>query len=180
MTRVFKNRLRRFLQEDSGATYTIEFVLWVPLFLILIIATIEMGAMSMRHTQLERSLDSTVRMVRLGTGDNFSHDTLKTNICSGAPLLAACEATLQLEMVPLDLRNWSNPPNSADCVDTAAPVNPLRMFQNGQNNELMYLRACYKYRPIAPTGALAGTLYTDDEGYTQIVSFAAFVQEPSS
>ena len=65
-------------------------------------------------------------------------------------------------------------------MDTARDVNPLRQFESGQDNELMYLRACYKYRPIAPTGTLAGALFTDDEGYAKIVSFSAFVQEPST
>lgn len=179
MTRFLTRRIRAFLREEKGSVHTIEFVLWVPLFLILIIATIEMGAMTMRHTQLERSLDSTVREVRLGTGENLTHSILKDSICEGAPLLTSCQDTLQLEMISLDLRNWSNPPTDADCVDTAQTVNPLRQFDSGTDNELMYLRACYKYRPIAPTGALAGSLYADDEGFTKIVSFSAFVQEPS-
>lgn len=179
MTRLFKNRLRRFLRDDDGSVYTIEYVLWIPLFIVLIIATIEMGAMTMRHTQLERALDNTVRMVRLGTGENLSHDTLKSNICDNASLLADCETALKLEMIPLDLRNWSEPPATADCVDTAETVNPLRQFDAGTDNELMYLRACYKYRPIAPTGALA-SVFTGSDGYTTIVSFSAFVQEPSS
>lgn len=180
MTRFMKSRMRAFLGDEKGSVHTIEFVLWVPLFLILIIATIEMGAMTMRHTQLERSLDATVRAVRLGTNENLTHGALKTSICEGAPLLADCEQSLQLEMIPLDLRNWSSPPTNADCVDTARAVNPLRQFDAGQDNDLMYLRACYKYRPIAPTGMLAGSFYTDEEGYTKIVSFSAFVQEPST
>ncbi len=179
MTRYIQKRLRGFLREEQGSVHTIEFVLWVPLFLILIIATIEMGAMTMRHTQLERSLDDTVRSVRLGTGEEITHAAIKNSICEGAPLLADCQSTLQLEMIPLDLRNWSEPPQSADCVDTAQAVNPYRQFEAGQDNQLMYLRACYKYQPIAPTGALAG-VFAGTDGYTKIVSFSAFVQEPSS
>lgn len=180
MTRfITYDRLKGFLRDEKGSVHTIEFVLWVPLFLILIIATIEMGAMTMRHTQLEQSLDKTVRVVRLGTGQNLTHAALKTRICEGAPLLAECEATLKLEMIPLNLRDWSEPPANADCVDTSRTVNPLRQFDAGTDNELMYLRACYKYRPIAPTGTLAGAL-TGSDGYTTIVSFSAFVQEPSS
>jgi len=179
MTRFLKPNLRAFLREEKGSAHTIEFVLWVPLFLVLIIATIEMGAMTMRHTQLERSLDSAVREVRLGTSTDITHSDMKAAICEGAPLLADCNATLQLEMIPLDLRSWTNPPNSIDCVDTTRDVNPLRQFDPGADNQLMYLRACYKYTPIAPLGQLAGSLYADDEGYTRVVSFSAFVQEPS-
>lgn len=180
MTRLFKPKLRDFLRNEDGSAHTIEFVLWVPLFLVMIIATIEMGALTMRHTQLERALDTTVREVRLGTGQDLSHAALKQTICDNATLLVNCESTLQLEMLPLDLRNWSNPPSDVDCSDTSQAVNPARQFDAGQDNQLMYLRACYKYNPVAPTGVLAGSLYTDDQGYARIVSFSAFVQEPSS
>lgn len=180
MTRFIKPNMRAFLRDEDGSGHTIEFVLWVPLFLILIIATIEMGAMTMRNTQLERSLDATVREVRLSTGENLSHDYLKDQICEGAPLLADCSSMLRLEMIPLDLRNWSNPTAGVDCVDTSGAVNPLRQFDAGVDNQLMYLRACYKYQPIAPLGLLAGSLYADEQGYTRITSFSAFVQEPSS
>lgn len=180
MTRLFKRNLRNFLRNEDGSANTIEFVLWVPLFMLLIIATIEMGAMTMRHTQLERALDYTVRDVRLGTGENLSHTELKQNICDNASLLSDCDSMLQLEMLALDLRNWSNPPGTVDCVDTSQDVNPMRQFDAGADNQLMYLRACYKYQPIAPTGVLAGSLYTDEQGFTHITSFSAFVQEPSS
>ncbi|MCL3881174.1 TadE family protein [Marivita sp. GX14005] len=180
MTRFINKPMRKFLRDENGAANTIEFVLWVPLFLILIIATIELGAMTLRHTQLERALDYTVRTVRLGTGEEMTHAALKTQICENTTLLKHCEDTLQLEMIPLDLRNWSEPPVSVDCVDTAKEVNPLRQFDAGTDNELMYLRACYKYEPIAPTGLLAKTVFADEDGYTKLVSFSAFVQEPSS
>ena len=179
MTRFLKPKLRAFLRDEQGSAHTIEFVLWVPLFIVLIIATIELGAMNMRHTQLERSMDYTVRDIRLGTGEGLTHDQIKDSICEGAPLLADCGSTLRLEMIPLDLRNWSDPTSGVDCVDTSDEVNPVRRFENGADNQLMYLRACYMYRPIAPMGVLAGSLYTDDQGYTRIVSFSAFVQEPS-
>jgi hypothetical protein len=42
----------------------------------------------------------------------------------------------------------------------------------------MMLRACYKYRPITPAGAIAAAMPKDSEGYAAIVSFSAFVQEP--
>lgn len=180
MTRLFKRNLRSFVRNEDGSANTIEFVLWVPLFLIMIIATIELGALTMRHTQLERALDATVRDVRLGTGENLSHTALKQDICDMATLLTDCDSMLQLEMLPLDLRNWSNPPSNVDCSDTSQDVTPLRQFDAGTDNQLMYLRACYKYQPIAPTGVLAGSLYTDEQGYTHVVSFSAFVQEPSS
>ncbi|HKK97764.1 MAG TPA: TadE/TadG family type IV pilus assembly protein [Marivita sp.] len=180
MTRFIKPKLRRFLRDEEGSANTIEFALWLPVFLMIILATVEVGAMTMRHTQLERALDDTVRDIRLGTGDDITHAAIKTSICERAPLLADCEANLQLEMLSLDLRSWSNPPSSVDCVDTSRDVNPAREFTAGQDNELMYLRACYKYEPIAMMAGMPVNEYLDEQGYRAVVSFSAFVQEPSS
>lgn len=178
MMRFELKKLRSFLRDDSGSVVLLPFAIWLPLFLAVIIAGLEIGALSLRHTQLERGLDATVREVRLGTGENLDHDTLKQMICDNTTVLASCTDMLRLEMIPLSLRDWSEPTQGADCVDTAEPVRPLRQFEAGDPNELMMLRACYKYKPIAPTGALAARMPKDAEGYAALVSFSAFVQEP--
>jgi Flp pilus assembly pilin Flp len=178
MTRIDLKTMRRFFRDESGATNLIPFALWVPLFLGVIVAGVEMGALSVRHTQLERGLDVTVREVRLGTGESIDHGTLKAMVCANAPILSDCENMLRLEMIPLSLWDWLEPARIADCEDLSQPVRPLRQFTSGDPNELMFLRACYKYKPIVPTGALAGAFARDGEGYTALVSFAAFVQEP--
>lgn len=178
MMRFEFKKLRGFLRDESGSAYLVPFALWMPLMVAIMVASLEIAALSVRHTQLERGLDATVREVRLGTGENLDHDTLKQMICENSTVLSDCEAMLRLEMIPLSLRDWSEPPRMADCQDAAEPVRPLRQFDPGQPNELMFLRACYKYKPIAPTGALAAAMPKDSQGYAALVSFAAFVQEP--
>ncbi|MFP7569995.1 TadE/TadG family type IV pilus assembly protein [Marivita sp. S2033] len=179
MTRFSTYRFRRFLQSDDG-TMTVPFLILLPFFMSMILATIELGMLTIRYNQLERALDTTVREVRLNTGDNtLTHDALKTKICSQTTALEKCEETLKLEMIKLDLRDWNDPSALADCVDTSAAVNPLRTFEPGRDNELMYLRACYKYIPKI-SRPFADSLFSDENGYTKIVSFSAFVQEPSS
>lgn len=178
MMRFESKKLRSFLRDESGAVYLLPFVIWLPLFLAVIIAGLEIGALSIRHTQLERGLDLTVREVRLGTGENLDHDTLKAMICDNTTLLADCNDMLRLEMIPLSLRQWNEPPRAADCVDSSEPVRPLRQFDPGEPNELMMLRACFKYKPLTPAGSVAAAMPKDSQGYAAIVSFAAFVQEP--
>jgi hypothetical protein len=85
---------------------------------------------------------------------------------------------LRLEMIPMSMREWDEPARDADCYDSAEPVRPLRQFDPGQPNELMLLRACYKYKPITPVGSVGAAMPKDAEGYAAIVSFSAFVQEP--
>lgn len=178
MMRFTPKNIRRFLRDESGSVVTIPFVIWLPVFLGVIVAGMEIGALSVRHTQLERGLDLAVREVRLGTGENMDHDTIKTMICENTTLLSDCDQMLRLEMIPLSLRDWTEPAREADCYDSAEPVRPARQFDPGQPNELMLLRACYKYKPITPAGSVAAAMPKDAEGYAAIVSFSAFVQEP--
>ena len=56
-------KIRSFLRDEKGSVVTIPFVIWLPVFLGLIVATMEIGALSIRHTQLGRGLDMAVREV---------------------------------------------------------------------------------------------------------------------
>lgn len=171
-------KLRRFVESEEG-TSTVAFVLWIPLFFGLLVSGAELAAVTVRHTVLESSLDKTVREVRLGTGTIYDQSSLKASICANATILPSCEENLQLEMVRLDLRDWQAPPTDVACVETLDDVEPVVKFEYGRDNELMFLRACYRYKPIAPTTTMGSALPKDSEGYTAIISTSAFVQEPS-
>lgn len=177
MTSVFAKHFRRFRDSDEGSM-VVPFALWTPVFLGLILSSIELGTVTIRHTALERAMDETVRDLRLGTGGAVDHATLKTQICERAAVLPGCSETLHLEMLRLDMRAWETPPLQADCVDVSESLNPQRNFSFGNANEMMMLRACYKYRPVTPAGTLSSSLPQDDEGYTALVATTAFVHEP--
>ncbi|MHA6324983.1 TadE/TadG family type IV pilus assembly protein [Roseivivax sp. CAU 1753] len=172
------NSARHFWQKEDG-TSVVPFALWMPVFLTLILSGLELSALTVRHTALEKALDQTVRDVRLGTGTNYDHASLKLSICERAAILPNCLQTLRLEMVKLDLRDWITPPDVVQCVDTVEQVLPVVEFEYGRDNELMFLRACYKFQPFSPTTAFSESLVKDANGYSAIVSTAAFVQEPS-
>lgn len=178
MTSFLRNTLGRFRDSEEGSM-VVPFALWLPLFLGIIVSGIELGSVTLRHTTLERALDLTVRDVKLGTGTIYTHDSLKAAICENAAILPNCSQNLQLEMIKMSMRAWTPPPTSADCVDTSQPVNPQRTFEYGRDNELMLLRACFKFKPLSPATALSSGTATDDQGYTAIISYSAFVQEPS-
>lgn len=67
--------LRRFRADDDGSM-VVPIALWMPIFLLLIISSIELGTITVRSTVLERALDQTVRDVKLGTGPN-THAQMK-------------------------------------------------------------------------------------------------------
>lgn len=177
MIRFALDGLRRFRDREDG-NMTVPFALWMPIFTVLIVSSIELGTVTIRHTVLERSLDMAVREVRIGNAGN-SHDALKTAICARASVLPDCETKLQLEMIPLNMVAWTDPPATADCVDTSQDFTPQRSFVHGGGGAVMMLRACYKFRPITPIASFNRGLSKDGDGYTGIVSTAAFVTEPS-
>lgn len=176
MTRTMLPLLRRFQADETG-TVAPAVALWMPVFLLLIVSSIELGIVTIRHTVLERALDQTVREVKLGIGPT-THSQMKESICAKANILPECEEHLQLEMIPLDMNAWVTPPTSVDCVDTSQPVTPQRQFTNGRGGQMMFLRACFKFKPVTPIGSLNASLSKDDQGYTGLVSTSAFVNEP--
>lgn len=168
---------RRFLRAES-ATATLEFAIVFPAFITIFLSSVEMGMITLRHTMLERGLDLAVRNIRLGTGTAPQHDEIVEQICDYAGVIPDCGTTLRLEMVQVDLRDSVTFPSTVDCVDTSEEVQPVRSFVNGQENELMILRACVKFDPVFPTAGLGKQLQVDGAGQAALVAMSAFVQEP--
>lgn len=173
----FGYELRRFLREEGGNA-SVEFVLVFPAYLALMLMSIELGFVTLRHTLLERGLDIAVREVRLGTGTAPQHDEIKDLICQNALMIRDCATTLRLEMRSADIRAFNSLDTTADCTDAAEPTKPVKQFVNGQQNQLMLLRACLRFDPLFPDDALGSALTKDASGQSSIVSMTAFVQEP--
>ena len=173
----FGYELRRFLREEGGNA-SVEFVLVFPAYLALMLMSIELGFVTLRHTLLERGLDIAVREVRLGTGTAPQHDEIKDLICQNSLMIRDCATTLRLEMRSADIRAFNSLDTTADCTDAAEPTKPVKQFVNGQQNQLMLLRACLRFDPLFPDDALGSALSKDASGQSSIVSMTAFVQEP--
>ena len=178
IARKFKRAVARFRSDERGMA-ALEFAVVSPAFMLLFISAIESGLLMTRQVMLERGLDMAVREVRLATGTPPDYNTLRKMICNGAGILDECVADLRLEMVPVDPRGTVNIPRKAQCVDRAKPFEPVRQFVPGQDNELVYLRACIKFKPIFPTAGL-GFQISDVRGEYKIVADNLFVAEPSS
>ncbi len=172
-----KSRLARWLGREDGFM-TIEFAIWMPLFMMILYMTIELGIITMRHAMLERGLDMAVRELRLSTGAPPQYDELRRNICDNAAIIPDCANALKLEMVRNDMRDWQTLPSQPDCVDRSEEVNPLREWTPGKSNEMMMLRACLKFAPLTPSSWLGKNMSSDDAGDVALVVTSAFVQEP--
>lgn len=169
--------LRRFRQQQDGNA-SVEFAIVIPAFLMILMSTVELGMINLRHSQLERALDETVRTIRLGTGNDMQHNELRDEICTRSGFIDECGTSLRLEMVQLDPFNWTPIDPTPDCVSRIENVQPVRTFVNGQSNELMFIRACMKFKPLFPTWGLGTHLSKDGDGRINLIASSAFVQEP--
>ena len=172
-----KRRIQRAAREEDG-TATIPFLLFLPFFMMLVISSLEMGVMMLRHVMLERALDLSVRDLRLGTftGD---YNGFKRSICNRAGVIPDCMNVLVVELRPVSTVTWQPLATGPVCVDRANPLVPLgNPFDQGAGDELMLIRACAKFDPIVPTTGLGFHLPKDNTGAYALISTTAYVNEP--
>lgn len=170
--------LRRFRRQEDGSAIVIEFVIFIPILFTAFLMATELGIYSMRQMFLDRGLDVAVRYIRLNTNTVITHKKVKDLICANAGFLEDCDETLRLELVPTNMRTFGALNNNIDCVDTSAPIQPVRGFTLGQAQQLMMLRACVKYKPVFATSGIGRHVSKDGTGRARMTSIAAFVQEP--
>ncbi|MCB2093369.1 MAG: pilus assembly protein [Rhodobacteraceae bacterium] len=171
---------RRKAREEDG-TATIPFVIFLPFFLILMISSLDMGLLMIRHVMLERGLDMAVRGLRLGYFDGISHQNFKRIVCNGAGLIPNCMNVMAIELRPIDTTSWVPLSTGATCVDradTSSDINALTTFKTGGGGEVMLIRACVKFDPMFPMTGLGFHLPKDNTGAYSLVSATAFVNEP--
>ncbi|MBS0125311.1 TadE/TadG family type IV pilus assembly protein [Thetidibacter halocola] len=169
--------LRRFRKQEDGSS-TIEFALYFTVFMMVLAAGVEIAYLNLRHAMLERGVDLVAREIRLNTGHIPSYTEVRNEICQFATVLDECEANLRLEMVQVDPREFAGLPTPTDCQNAAQDPRPVRNFVPGQDNDLMLIRACLKFKPMIPTTSLGAQFNVDQDGYAQLLVTSAFVQEP--
>lgn len=172
-----KARLRSF-RDDERATSTIEFVILAPFIMMIVFSILESGWLMTQKTMLDRGLNMSIRDLRVGLVANPTHDTIVTSVCNYAGILRDCEAALHLEMVGL-----ANPISSgnATCVDRVTNVEPVINWVQGSRQvpEIMVLRACFVVDPLIPGSAIGALLPKDPSGAYNMVTYAAFANEPN-
>lgn len=179
MRRAVTRRLLRAASGEEG-TATIEFVIVFPLFISLFLAAFELGLLQVRHTMLERGLDIAVRQLRVSTATPPDYDTVKDQICENALIVPNCAANLKLEMVRMNLDQPLVDLPTADCVDRAEDIQPVRSWVAGKVNDLMVLRACLLFDPFFPSTGLGYQLAQANAngGAYALTALTAYVSEP--
>lgn len=170
-------KLHKFVREED-ASATVEFVLVFPVFMWFVLTIFETGFLATRIVMLERGLDIASRGLRLGSNVSLSHEAFKNEVCKYTAILDNCQRDMILEVVKLDV-NSAYPQNAPNCIDRTGEIDPKIDFQPGARNEIMFVRACMIVDPLFPLHGLTLGLTKDASGGLQIVSYTAFMNEPS-
>ena len=176
MIKNFLSFFGRFRRDEDGVV-TFEFVFLIPIYIMMLLAAFETAMLMTRQVLLDRGMDMAVRIVRLNTANPPTYDQLKTMICQGSGLIANCEDSLNLEMWRQDPRGTMTFDSYPDCLDRSLDVQPASTYGTGDQDEIMFLRACVSYKPFFPTATM-GTALKDAAGEYNLVSTNLYVTEP--
>ena len=180
MIRFLRARLGRFARAGEG-TATVEFVILFPIFMVLTVSAVEMGILTLRQVMLERGIDLTVRLLRIGTMVDPTFGEVKAAICENALIIPNCMDVLSLELTPISTDTWAVPAGDTACVDRTEDIDPLinaTQLDSGERNEFMLMRACSVFDPMFPTYGLGPSLPKDASGGYRLIASTSFVNEP--
>ncbi|MEO0665569.1 MAG: pilus assembly protein [Pseudomonadota bacterium] len=176
MIRAIIQRLRRFGRDESGVI-TVDYILSLPLYIAIFLMSFETSFIMMRQTMLDRGVDLAVREVRLNTLAPPNYDELKEMVCDTAGLISSCSQNLTLEMYQEDPRGTMSLNAAAQCFDREEEVQPATIYEPGAQNQIMFVRACVRYKPVFPSAILAGAI-VDANGDYALTSASIYVTEP--
>ncbi|MFD2173630.1 hypothetical protein [Rhodobacter lacus] len=166
------------LRAEEGAV-TIPALMWLVFFIGLMTASVELEMLTVKQTLLDRGVDMTTRILRLGIDDLPDHDTLKRSVCENMGFIGNCMDRLAIEVFPIDTTTWtSTGASEVMCTDSTSAAALSPQLQAGEPNQMMILRACLKIDTMMEVNPLASALTRDAGGQVALVSMTAFVNEP--
>ena len=177
MMRLLRSRLFRSLRREDG-TATVEFVIFIPVLLMIFMASIESGFYMAKYVMLERGLDIVMRDVRLGKMGVVNQANLRTAICNATPILTDCANVVKIDMRPVSTANFDMPADPAKCVNRGSATQANTTFTPGSSNEIMIVRVCVVQDLMFPSTGYGLRLKKDAQGGYQMVAASFFVNEP--
>ncbi len=178
MKTFIRTRLRRFQRDEKGLA-SIEFALFVPIYLGLFFWAAELGIIQMKAVMLDHALDVAMRDLRLGKMQDPTQEKLKEAICARARIIGNCEDQMMIELQAVSTQTWAMPNTPVTCVNNDEEIQPAVNFTPGRQHEIMLVRACIILPVLFPETQFGRRLFKDGSGGIGIASIAAFVNEPS-
>ena len=172
--------IKRFWR-DEGASATMEMVIVFPLMMMLFIAAFETALILTRQVMLERTLDMSVRVLRLAQGVVTNADEVRETMCNNTSVLPNCEDLLEIDLQLVDTATYQMPSSNEICAGRGDGIiiRPANAFNQGGNNELVLIRVCFIVDRILPFSGFGLNLARDESGGLHMMASNIFVNEPS-
>ena len=176
----FVQHIKRF-SRDEGASATMEMVIMFPIIMVLFIAAFETALILTRQVMLERTLDMSVRVLRLAQGVVTDGDELRETMCNNTSVLPNCEELLEVDLQLVDTDTYEMPSNDQICAGRGEDIviRPDNEYNQGGNNELVLIRTCFIVDRILPFSGFGLNLARDDSGGLHMMATSIFVNEPT-
>lgn len=178
MKRLLRQALARFIGEER-ATASVEFVLTVPVLMLIFMSSFESGLLMTRQIILEQSLDQVMRDLRLGRIPNPTAYKIKNRICAKSIIFTNCAVSTSVELTPINASTWALPSARTACSERDEQIEPVITFVPGKENEMMLVRVCVVQDAMFPTTGLGADLPLDGQGGYGLIAVSAFVNEPT-
>ncbi|WP_166486166.1 TadE/TadG family type IV pilus assembly protein [Jannaschia sp. CCS1] len=178
--RSLPHTLRAFWRDET-ATATLEMVIVFPLMMIVFIAAFETALILTRQIILERSLDMSVRVLRLAQGLDTDTDAVRDTMCANTRLLPNCQELLSIDLIVIDDETYAMPTNEQICNARGEDliISPDNAFDDGVGGDFMLIRTCLIVDRILPFSGFGLNLTRDDSGGMHMMASTIFVNEPS-
>lgn len=174
----FRAFMRAGFRREDG-TATMEFVLVIPVIMVIFMASFESGLLMVRSIMLEQAVDKTMRELRLGHYGQVSNTLLKKEICARTVIFANCVDSMKIQMDRVSTTTWNIPPQQSSCINRSAAVDPVVNYGAMTDNDLMMIRVCVTLQAMFPSSGIALQLPSDDDGGYGLVARSVFSIEPT-
>jgi len=156
-----------------------EFVIVFPLIMLLFVAVFETGIILTRQVMLEGSLADAVRVLRLAQNLEVTAGDIEQAICDNTRAIPDCDSVLVIDLRPIEPPDYALAAEDVLCVDRDdLTLRPDNAFDQGDDNELMLIRACAIVDRILPFSGFGLNLTRDATGGLHMVAATILVNEP--
>jgi len=171
-------QIRNWLKREDG-TATMEFVLVLPVIMMIFMASFESGLLMTRSIMLEQSVDLTMRELRLGHYPVVTNRVLKKEICARTIIFPDCMNNIKIQMNRVSTATWNIPNEPDRCINRLEPAEPVVEYGSMLDNDLMVIRVCVTLQAMFPSTGIALQLPMDNDGGYGLVARTAFSIEPT-
>lgn len=159
---------RAFSKDDRGAT-AIELAFVAPMFIALLVATIEIGVLEVMSSNLDAAVMTAARKIRTGASDRpASGADFAALVCSNM-VDAAADCRSRLAFSVQKVADFAS-------AQSAADAKPSGQFDAGGPGDIILVRATYRWPLILPM--YAGNFQLAGPNEAQLDARAAFRNEP--